>query len=186
MTLTFFATQAAFRAWLEKHHKKETELIIGFYKVSSCKPSMTWSQSVDQALCFGWIDSKAKPLDEEKFMQFFSRRKPKSVWSRINKEKINEQNPQILYYYELKGKYNITTNAKGYLKDYREVELDIAAEQKTETIVIELVKNRMKQEIDLFDVSTNLKISSGSVSIMHVETGQKIFDGKIFVEFNYY
>jgi len=100
-------------------------------------------------------------------------------FSRVNKEKINEQNPQILYYYELKGKYKITTNAKGYLKDTREVELDIAAEQKTETVVIELVKNRMQQEINLFDVSTNLKISVGTVSIIHVETGQKIFDGKI-------
>lgn len=100
-------------------------------------------------------------------------------FSRINKEKINEQNPQIIYYYELKGKYKITTNAKGYLKDTREVELDIAAEQKTETVVIELVKNRMQQEINLFDVSTNLKISVGTVSIIHVATGQKIFDGKI-------
>lgn len=100
-------------------------------------------------------------------------------FSRINKEKINEQKPQILYYYEMKGKYKITTNAKGYLKDSREVELDIAPEQKNETIVIELVKNRMQQEINLFDLSTNLKISSGTASVIHVETGQKIFDGKI-------
>ncbi|MCP9745803.1 OmpA family protein [Lacihabitans sp. CS3-21] len=100
-------------------------------------------------------------------------------FSRTNKEKINEQNPQILYYYELKGKYKITTNAKGYLKDTRELELDIDAEQKTETVVIELIKNRMQQEISLFDLSTNLKISAGTVSINHMETGQKIFDGKI-------
>lgn len=100
-------------------------------------------------------------------------------FSRTNKEKINEQNPQILYYYEIKGKYKITTNAKGYLKDFREIELDISAEQKTESVVIELVKNRMKQEINLFDVSTNLKISSGTAAVVHLETGQKIFDGKI-------
>jgi len=52
MTITFFATQVKFRKWLEKHHKKETELLVGFYKVGSGKPTMTWSQSVDQALCF--------------------------------------------------------------------------------------------------------------------------------------
>lgn len=102
-----------------------------------------------------------------------------AFFSRTNTEKINEENPQVYYYYELKGKYKITTNAKGYLKDSREIDLDIAAEQKTENVVIELVKNRMKQEIEFFDVSTNAKISGGTVSVTHVETGQKIFDGKI-------
>ncbi len=100
-------------------------------------------------------------------------------FSRINNEKINQQNPQILYFFEMKGKYKITTNAKGYLKDYREVDLDISADQKTENIVIELTKNRMKQEVSLFDVSTNAKISSGTAAITHAETGQKIFEGKI-------
>jgi outer membrane protein OmpA-like peptidoglycan-associated protein len=100
-------------------------------------------------------------------------------FSRINKEKINEQNPQILYFFEMKGKYKITTNANGYLKDYRELDLDISADQKTENLVIELVKNRMKQEVNFFDVSTNAKISTGTVAVTHVETGQKIFDGKI-------
>ena len=56
MKLTFFKTQEEFRQWLEINHKSETELIVGFYKVGSRLPSMTWSQSVDQALCFGWID----------------------------------------------------------------------------------------------------------------------------------
>ena len=100
-------------------------------------------------------------------------------FSRINKEKINEQNPQILYFFEMKGKYKITTNANGYLKDYREIDLDISADQKTENLVIELVKNRMKQEVNFFDVSTNAKISTGTAAVTHVETGQKIFDGKI-------
>ena len=56
MALLFFPTQIEFRKWLEENHKTETELIVGFYKVASNKPSMTWSESVDQALCFGWID----------------------------------------------------------------------------------------------------------------------------------
>jgi len=60
MTPIFFAKQSDFRKWLQKNHKKETELLVGFYKVGSGKPSMSWSQSVDEALCFGWIDSVRK------------------------------------------------------------------------------------------------------------------------------
>lgn len=117
------------------------------------------------------IDSETKdPVESDVEIVFFSRN---------NKEKINEQNPRILYFYEMKGTYKITIQAKGYLKDYREVELDISADQKTETVVVELVKNRMKQEVSIFDISTNAKINSGTASITHVETGQKIFDGKI-------
>jgi uncharacterized protein YdeI (YjbR/CyaY-like superfamily) len=90
MTATFFATQAAFRAWLEKHHTKETELVVGFYKVSSSKPSMTWSQSVDQALCFGWIDGVRNSIDDESYSIRFTPRKPKSIWSAINIKKVEE------------------------------------------------------------------------------------------------
>jgi len=82
------------REWLQENHDKKQSVWLIYYKKKSNFPTVTYSEAVDEALCFGWIDSKAKPLDEEKFMQFFSRRKPKSVWSRINKEKterlINE------------------------------------------------------------------------------------------------
>lgn len=78
----------AWRQWLiENHHIKLSVWVI-FNKAKSGKRSLTWSESVDEALCFGWIDSKAMPLDEERYKQFFSRRKPRSVWSRINKEKV--------------------------------------------------------------------------------------------------
>jgi uncharacterized protein YdeI (YjbR/CyaY-like superfamily) len=70
MAPTFFATQSAFRTWLEKHHNTETELVVGFYKVGSHKPSITWSQSVDQALCFGWIDGVRKSVDGMKVIAF--------------------------------------------------------------------------------------------------------------------
>src|ERR687897_315052 len=84
MTPTFFATQEKFRAWLEKHYETETELIVGFYRVSTKKPCMTWSESVDQALCFGWIDGVRKSIDEESYTIRFTPRKPGSVWSRVN------------------------------------------------------------------------------------------------------
>ena len=90
MTPTFFATQKEFRKWLEKNHKKETVLIVGFFKVASDKPSMTWSQSVDQALCFGWIDGVRKSIDKESYQIRFTPRKPTSIWSAVNIRKVEE------------------------------------------------------------------------------------------------
>jgi uncharacterized protein YdeI (YjbR/CyaY-like superfamily) len=85
---TFFATQADFRKWLEKHHKTESELIVGFHKVGSGKPSMTWPQSVDQALCFGWIDGIRKSIDKESYSIRFTPRRSTSIWSVINIRKV--------------------------------------------------------------------------------------------------
>lgn len=87
---TFFATQALFRKWLEKNHKKEKELIVGYYKVDSGKASMTWSQSVDQALCFGWIDGVRRSIDKNSYCIRFTPRKPTSIWSDINIKKVEE------------------------------------------------------------------------------------------------
>src|SRR6186713_1018453 len=84
----FFANQSEFRKWLEKNHKKETELVVGFHKVDSGNPSMTWSQSVDQALCFGWIDGVRKSIDNESYQIRFTQRKSNSIWSAINIQKV--------------------------------------------------------------------------------------------------
>src|SRR6478609_9250365 len=88
MAPTFFEKQEDFRKWLKKNHKKETELMVGFYKVGSGKLSMTWSQSVDEALCFGWIDGVRKSIDKESYQIRFTQRKPDSIWSAINIRKI--------------------------------------------------------------------------------------------------
>lgn len=88
MAPTFFAKQADFRKWLEKNHKKETELLVGFYKVNSGKPCMTWSQSVDEALCFGWIDGIRRSIDKDSYSIRFTPRKPTSIWSAINIKKV--------------------------------------------------------------------------------------------------
>ena len=84
----FFSTQTQFREWLENNHNKETELFVGYYKIKSGYPSMTWSQSVDQALCFGWIDGVRKSIDEHSYQIRFTPRKTESVWSPVNLEKI--------------------------------------------------------------------------------------------------
>lgn len=92
----FFATPQDFRNWLEKNHQKETELAVGFYKVGSGKPSITWPESVDQALCFGWIDGVRRAINEESYQIRFTPRKPKSIWSAVNIRKMKELTEQGL------------------------------------------------------------------------------------------
>ena len=86
----YFATPAAFRAWLAKHAADEKELLVGFHKVDSGRPSMTWSESVDEALCFGWIDGVRKRIDEAAYSIRFTPRKAGSIWSAINIAKVEK------------------------------------------------------------------------------------------------
>src|SRR5688572_20855102 len=86
----FFETGGDFRKWLSKNHKKETELLVGFYKVGSGRPSMTWSESVDEALCFGWIDGVRKSMDDKRYTIRFTPRRPTSIWSAVNIKKMEE------------------------------------------------------------------------------------------------
>lgn len=88
MKVIFFPTQKYLRKWFEKNHKKEKELWVGFYKVSTGKPTVSWSQSVDEALCFGWIDSIRKSIDDKSYCNRFTPRNPKSNWSAINIKKV--------------------------------------------------------------------------------------------------
>lgn len=88
MEPTFFTKQSEFRKWLEKNHKDKTELWVGYYKVGSGKQSITWSQSVDEALCYGWIDGIRKSIDENSYCIRFTPRKPTSNWSAININKV--------------------------------------------------------------------------------------------------
>lgn len=76
------------RDWLQENHDKKQSVWLIYFKKISNEPSIVYGEAVDEALCFGWIDSKSKPIDANQYMQFFSRRKPKSVWSKINKAKI--------------------------------------------------------------------------------------------------
>ncbi len=81
-------SQLAWRKWLEKNHLSKQAVWVVFYSKKSAIKSITWSEAVDVALCFGWIDSKKIKVDEETAHQFFSKRKVKSTWSKINKEKV--------------------------------------------------------------------------------------------------
>ena len=86
----FFPTPADFRAWLEKNHAAKTELIVGFYKKGCGKPSITWPESVDEALCFGWIDGVRRSHGDDAYTIRFTPRKPTSIWSAINVAKVED------------------------------------------------------------------------------------------------
>jgi len=90
MEIRFFETQSHFRQWLEAHHETEKELIVGYYKLKTGKPSITWSQSVDQALCFGWIDGVRKAVDQDSYCIRFTPRRSKSQWSAVNINKVEQ------------------------------------------------------------------------------------------------
>lgn len=90
MAALFFETPKEFRKWLEKNHETETEVIVGFYKIGTKKSSMTWSESVDQALCFGWIDSVRRSIDKDSYCNRFTPRKSTSIWSAINIKKVED------------------------------------------------------------------------------------------------
>ena len=88
MIVKFFKTPAELRKWLEKNHEKATELWIGFYKKSSKKKGITSAEALDEALCFGWIDGVRNAIDEISYANRYTPRRPKSVWSKINTEKV--------------------------------------------------------------------------------------------------
>jgi uncharacterized protein YdeI (YjbR/CyaY-like superfamily) len=84
------ASRQEWRLWLAENHSSSQAVWLIYHKKKSGVPSLSWSEAVDEALCFGWIDSVKKTIDAEKFMQFFSRRKPNSVWSTVNKAKVEQ------------------------------------------------------------------------------------------------
>ena len=86
----YFETAEEWRSWLEKNHQKSKGVYLILYKVDSDKASMRWEEAVKVALCFGWIDSTVKKLDHERRRQYFCSRKPKSVWSKLNKTHIKK------------------------------------------------------------------------------------------------
>jgi uncharacterized protein YdeI (YjbR/CyaY-like superfamily) len=81
---TFFATPAEFRTWLEVHHAEKPELLVGYYKKGTGRPSITWPESVDEALCFGWIDGIRRRIDDESYSIRFTPRRSRSIWSAVN------------------------------------------------------------------------------------------------------
>jgi len=90
MEPAFFKTQSDFRRWFEKHHDSSKELLVGFYKKGSGRPSITWPESVDEALCFGWIDGIRRSIDDVSYTIRFTPRRKSSIWSAVNIKRAGE------------------------------------------------------------------------------------------------
>ena len=90
MEARFFATPQDFRAWFEAHHADADELLVGFYKKGTGRPSITWPESVDEALCFGWIDGIRRRIDDESYSIRFTPRRTRSIWSAVNIRRAGE------------------------------------------------------------------------------------------------
>lgn len=88
MTPIYFESPADFRAWLDEHHDRAEALLVGFHKKGSGRPSLTWPESVDEALCFGWIDGVRRAVDADRYTIRFTPRKPGSIWSKVNVAKV--------------------------------------------------------------------------------------------------
>ena len=123
MKATFFPSPADFRKWLEQNHETETELIVKFYKVKTKKASITWSQSVDQALCFGWIDGVRRSIDEESYSIRFTPRKKNSIWSAINIKKVAELTQSDLMTEAGQKAYSFRTEDKSNVYSYEDAPL---------------------------------------------------------------
>ena len=90
MKARFFKSPAEFRKWLDRYHESRDELVVGYFKIKTGKPSMTWSESVDQALCYGWIDGIRRRIDEDRYCIRFTPRRRGSNWSAVNIRKVAE------------------------------------------------------------------------------------------------
>ena len=128
MKPTFFSKQSDFKKWLEKNNAEKTELVVGFYKVGSGKPSMTWSQSVDEALCFGWIDGVRKSIDSNSYQIRFTPRKPSSIWSAVNIEKVAELTKQGLMHEAGLASFNKRTDSRSKIYAYEKGEVNLSPE----------------------------------------------------------
>lgn len=163
MTPIFFAKQADFRKWFQKNHKKETEVLVGFYKVGSGKPSMTWSQSVDEALCFGWIDGVRKSIDKDSYQIRFTRRKSTSIWSAINIKKIEELTRQGLMHPAGLACFEKRTEARSRIYSH----------EKDEATLTQHFKNQFKKNKKAWEYFQSLAPSYKKVSIHWVMSAKQ-------------
>lgn len=106
VNIRYFRTPAALRAWFQKHHASASEQWIGYYKKDSGVPSITWPESVDQALCFGWIDGVRKSVDAERYTIRFTPRKKGSIWSTVNRRRVKELEKEGLMTEAGRGAFN--------------------------------------------------------------------------------
>jgi uncharacterized protein YdeI (YjbR/CyaY-like superfamily) len=120
MDATYFATPAEWRAWLAEHHHTAPELWVGFYKKASGRPSLTWPEAVDQALCFGWIDGVRKSVDESRCAIRFTPRRRNSIWSSVTVGRVKELTRLGLMHEAGLAAYQASVRAKSGIYSYEQ------------------------------------------------------------------
>ena len=129
MTPKYFRGPEAFRAWLEKNHAKKTVVLVGFWKTHTKKKTMTWPQSVDEALCFGWIDGHRKGIDDRRYTIRFTPRKKGSNWSKINLRRVPELIDAGRMHPAGMSAYQARSKSRTYAYEARPKKLDAAYER---------------------------------------------------------
>jgi len=129
MSLQFFATSKELRKWFAKNHLKEQELWLGYHKVGSGTPSVSWPESVDEAICFGWIDGVRKSIDEQTYVIRFTPRKPGSIWSAINIAKVERLSSEGLMLPEGLAAFEKRKEHKSKIYSYENEEKTLRAAQ---------------------------------------------------------
>ena len=124
--ITHFATPAELRKWFAKHHADTQELWVGFHKKGSGKPIITWPQSVDEALCFGWIDGVRKTIDKNSYCIRFTPRKANSIWSAVNIRKVGELTKQGLMQPAGLASFAKRTESKSQIYAYEKAPLSLS------------------------------------------------------------
>ncbi len=132
MTIKYFKSPTDFRKWLNKNHATTQELWVGYYKKKSQQPSITWPESVDEALCFGWIDGIRKSVDESRYIIRFTPRRPGSIWSTVNIKRAGELAGKGLMQASGTAAFNVRKENKSGIYSYeqRSAELDRPYERK--------------------------------------------------------
>jgi uncharacterized protein YdeI (YjbR/CyaY-like superfamily) len=128
----FFATQAAWRGWLEEHHTQQSELLVGFHKKGSGKPCMTWPESVDVALCFGWIDGVRRRIDEVSYCIRFTPRKPASIWCAINIRRMEQLKDKGFLHLAGIQAFKARSEKRSRIYSFEQERVEFAREQKRE------------------------------------------------------
>ncbi len=129
MKATFFTTSDAWRDWLEKHHDERQELLVGFYKKGSGKPSITWPESVDGALCFGWIDGVRRRIDDESYSIRFTPRNRRSTWSTVNIKRVEELTRQKLMHPAGMKAFELREDKRSGIYAFEQQNIDFEKEQ---------------------------------------------------------
>jgi len=159
----FFSIPADFRNWLNKNFESERELWVGFYKKASGIPSITWSESVDEALCVGWIDGKRMSIDDKSYKIRFTPRRPKSHWSNVNIKKVGELKKLGLMKSHGLAAFSKRDKKKSGRASYEQAHVQL----------LELFEQKIKANTKAWDYFKNLSISFMRPSIWWVMSAKK-------------